>query len=124
MHSLLAWRVGVAVVKFACGDKVAVLLPKLKEKQFSQVHRMRFSHIICKLVGIFVTFYMGLTVTAEETEDLARGTLGAWFFLAIVSSAPLFVYFGVFYIVLYAMYLAPIILAVDPRSTRTGNENC
>jgi len=35
---------------------------------------MWFSHNVCELVSIFVTFLVRLAVSADETEDLARGT--------------------------------------------------
>ena len=38
-------------------------------------HKMRLSHNVYELVGIFVTLCVGLVVGADETQDLARGTV-------------------------------------------------
>ena len=35
---------------------------------------MWLSHNVCEFVGIFVIFCVGFAVSADETEDLARGT--------------------------------------------------
>jgi len=37
------------------------------------MHKMWLPCSVCAVVGIFATFYVGLAISAEGTEELARG---------------------------------------------------
>jgi len=45
---------------------------------------MWFCHNVYEVIGILVTFYVGVAISASETEDLARGALLFSVFLVIL----------------------------------------